>query len=243
MKKIPKKRNLNRIHGKEQQAIFRPACPYSFTYAIVRFFIQMIHPCTELRFISPQMGYGVFATAPIPEGTIVYVKDGLEIVISQDEYLHHTLEMQEVMEKYSYIDECGNRIISWDFAKYVNHCCQCNTISTGYGFEIAIRDITAGEQITDEYGIFNLEKEMPLSCGQEQCRKVIRPSDFDRYYQEWDARIQQSLPRLFAVAQPLLPFVDARTRAELDQLPAHPERYKSVYALKYRRRPRTNRVA
>lgn len=203
----------------------------------------MIHPYTELRFISPQMGYGVFATAPIPEGTIVYVKDSLEIVVSPAEYLRHTAEMQKVMEKYSYIDEHGNRIISWDFAKYVNHCCQCNTISTGYGFEIAIRDIAAGEQITDEYGIFNLEKDMPLSCGQEHCRKVIRPSDFDRYYREWDASIQRSLPRLFVVAQPLLPFVDTHIRAELDQLPEHPERYRSVYTLKYLQQPRIDRVA
>lgn len=192
----------------------------------------MIHPNTELRFISEQIGYGVFATTNIPEGTIVYVKDSLELVVSPTDYLIHTAEMQEVIDKYSYIDENGNRIISWDFAKYVNHCCNCNTISTGYGFEIAIREIKKEEQITDEYGIFNLDKEMTLVCGEPSCRKIIGPKDFDQYYQDWDAKIKKSIGKLFEVEQPLIPFVDRNTRQELDEFFKNAEKYKSVYALK-----------
>lgn len=193
----------------------------------------MIHPDTELKFINEQVGYGVFATATIAEGTIVYVKDSLELSISPTDYLMHSKEMQEVIEKYSYIDEKGNRIVSWDFAKYVNHCCNCNTISTGYGFEIAIRDISKGEQITDEYGIFNLEKSMTLVCGEENCRKEIKPADFDTYYQEWDEKIKKSIRKLFEVPQPLMPFIDEKTRGELDELSRCPEQYKSVYNLKF----------
>ncbi len=192
----------------------------------------MIHPTTALKFISDSIGYGVFATAPIPAGTIVYVKDSLEIVVSPHDYLLHSPQMREVVDRYSYIDERGNRIVSWDFAKYVNHCCNCNTISTGYGFEIAIRDIAAGEQITDEYGIFNLEEDMPLICGQPHCRGSVGPADFDRYYQEWDAKIRSTIGNLFAVDQPLLTFVSADTRQELDAFFADPTAYKSVYALK-----------
>ena len=129
----------------------------------------MIHPKTELKFINEHVGYGVFATEDIPEGTIVYVKDSLELVVSPTDYLLHSEEVQQVIEKYSYIDPHGNRVISWDFAKYVNHCCNCNTISTGYGFEIAIRDILKGKQITDEYGIFKLTTEMEVSCGMDNC--------------------------------------------------------------------------
>ncbi len=192
----------------------------------------MIHPDTELRNIGEPIGYGVFATAHIPEGTIVYVKDSLELIISPTDYLMHTSDMQEVIEKYSYIDEKGNRIVSWDFAKYVNHCCNCNTISTGYGFEIAIRDIHAGEQITDEYGIFNLDREMSLVCGEPTCRRVIRPDDFDTYYRDWDEKIKASIPKLFQVQQPLMPFLDGETRESLDQFFAQPELYRSVYSLR-----------
>jgi len=195
----------------------------------------MIHPATELRYINDLIGYGVFATAGIPEGTIVYVKDSLEIQVSPTDFLMLTEEVKDTVEKYSYIDEKGVRIISWDFAKYVNHCCNCNTISTGYGFEIAIRDIEVGEQITDEYGIFNIEREIQLSCGGNNCRKLVRPEDFDTYYQDWDQKIQRSIQLLFQVAQPLLPFLDEETRKQLDEYFVSPETYRSVYHLKYKR--------
>ena len=41
----------------------------------------MLHPDTELRVVSADIGFGVFATALIPKGTIVYIKDPLEIEI------------------------------------------------------------------------------------------------------------------------------------------------------------------
>jgi hypothetical protein len=192
----------------------------------------MIHPNTVLKFISETIGYGVYAAQDIPEGSIVYVKDSLELIITPTDYLLHTPEMKTVVDKYSYIDEKGNRIISWDFAKYVNHCCNCNTISTGYGFEIAIRNIKAGEQITDEYGIFNLDEEMTLVCGEQHCRKIIKPEDFDIYYQDWDEKIKKSISKLFEVEQPLMPFVEEGTRKELDDFFTNPERYKSVYSLR-----------
>lgn len=193
----------------------------------------MIHPKTELKHVNDTIGYGVFATERIPEGTIVYVKDSLELVITPAEFLNHSKEMQEVIDKYSYIDEKGNQIISWDFAKYVNHCCNCNTISTGYGFEIAIRDIEPGEQITDEYGIFNLDKEMDLTCGSVGCRKTIKPEDFDAYYEEWDKKIQKAMTKLFSVDQPLISFIEDNSRKEMDEYFASPEKYKSVYVLKF----------
>ncbi len=192
----------------------------------------MIHPNTQLKHIGDPIGYGVFAVTDIPEGTIVYVKDSLELVITPTDYLMHDIEMKEVIDKYSYIDEKGNRIVSWDFAKYVNHCCNCNTISTGYGFEMAIRDIKAGEQITDEYGIFNLDKEMTLVCGEQACRKLVKPEDFDSYYREWDEKIRSSISKLFTVEQPLMPFIEKNTRKELDDFFKNPDLYKSVYTLR-----------
>ncbi len=196
----------------------------------------MIHPHTELRFLNQTVGYGVFATETIAEGTIVYVKDSLELTITPTDYLMNTPEMQAMIDKYCYIDEKGNHIVSWDFAKYVNHCCNCNTISTGYGFEIAIRDIQKGEQITDEYGIFNIEEAMELVCGEPNCRKRIHPDDFEMYYRQWDEKIKKSIPKLFTVEQPLLPFLDGETRSSLDALFANPQSYKSVYSLKYHKK-------
>lgn len=193
----------------------------------------MIHPKTTLRYINDAVGYGVFATEDIPEGTLVYVKDPLEIELSPEQVEKEKPEMQAIIEKFSYIDERGYRIISWDLGKYVNHCCNCNTISTGYGFEIAIRDIKAGEEITDEYGLFNMDKEFQLVCSNRNCRGSLKPGDLESFYPVWDAQIKRALEKFKRVDQPLLPFVAENTLTELDTYFQHPDAYKSVISLKY----------
>jgi len=200
----------------------------------------MIHPNTELKFISEILGYGVFATADLPEGTIVYVKDSLEICVNPLEFMLQSKPMQQVIDKYSYTDEHGNRIVSWDFAKYVNHCCNCNTISTGYGFEIAIRNIQAGEQITDEYGLFNIEEEMELTCKESCCRKKLTPSDFDLYYTDWDEKVKLALRKVFEVEQPLFNLLDPFTTKELRKFLKNESHYRSVYQLKYHKEKKLN---
>ena len=192
----------------------------------------MFHPDTRLVYINDLIGYGVFATKLIPEGTITYVKDALEICIKPEDYDQYEKPLQEVIEKYSYIDQDGVRVVSWDFAKYVNHCCHCNSMSTGYGFEIAIRDILPGEQITDEYGLFNLTEPMSVACGKEGCRGTLFPGDFEKYYQEWDAKVSLCISKLFDVNQPLMPLIDKETAEEIAHLKENPSEYKSVYHLK-----------
>ena len=193
----------------------------------------MIHPHTKLVFINDEIGYGVFATHFLPKGTITYVKDTMEIEVSSAEFRQHSPAMQEQIEKYSYIDERGVRIISWDFAKYVNHCCHCNTMSTGYGFEIAIRDINPGEEITDEYGMFNMEQPMTLSCKYADCRGRVCREDFDALHPVWDAQVRPALEGMYGVLQPLLPFVDEETLTELDDALAGQTDFRSVYRLKH----------
>ena len=193
----------------------------------------MIHPNARIQFINDEMGYGVFATEFIPKGTITYVKDSLELEITPDDYSKHTPQMQAQIEKYSYIDERGVRIVSWDFAKYVNHCCDCNTMSTGYGFEIALRDIHPGDEITDEYGIFNMEQEMMLECKRPGCRGLVCSADLDRYYPKWDAGLIEALRSFNDVAQPLAPFLDEQTIENLNGYLSGEKEYRSVYYLKY----------
>lgn len=193
----------------------------------------MVHPNTQIKFISDEIGYGVFATAFMPKGTITYVKDSMELEISPSDFYKHNAVMQEQIEKYSYIDEKGFRIVSWDFAKYVNHCCDCNTMSTGYGFEIAIRDIQEGEQITDEYGIFNMTEAMTLNCSRPGCRGMVCRTDLDKHFQEWDAKLLPALLQFKAIEQPLAALIDEETLQKVQDLAFFPERYQSVFNLKY----------
>ena len=191
----------------------------------------MIHPATELRLVNAHIGHGVFATRHIPRGTITYVRDELEIELTPRQFGRLDESHRRIVERYSYIDPRGRRVVSWDHAKYVNHRCECNTMSTGYGFEIALRDIEPGEEITDEYGLFNLTEPMPVNCGCRQCRKVVRPGDITRLAAAWDRRVIAALTALSGVEQPLWQLVDRRTRRAVEGYLAGRLPYRSVATL------------
>jgi hypothetical protein len=88
-------------------------------------------------------------------------------------------------------------------------------LSTGYGFEIAVRDISAGEEITDDYGMFNMIEDMDLYCGCRNCRKVLRAGDFEQYVPFWDERVSKALLNFRNIEQPLLDLVCPSIRARL----------------------------
>lgn len=175
----------------------------------------MIHPHTKLDFVSETIGYGVFATQFIPKGTIVYVKDDLEIVIKPNDVINKDEKYKKIIDTYSYRDENGNYILSWDIAKYVNHCCEANTISTGYGFEIAVRDIQKGEQITDEYGLLNIENPIPLNCTHCNCRGQVSNQDYLHLLPEWDKKSKEAIKLILKVEQPLWDFVQNDLKQDL----------------------------
>lgn len=193
----------------------------------------MIHPDTELRSINQEKGRGIVATSFIAKGTMTYVKDDLEIEIEPDDPRLEDPELAPLIDTYSYIDERGVRILSWDHAKYVNHCCQCNTMSTGYGFEVAIRDIQPGEEITDEYGLFNFDEALTLQCNKPGCRKIVNGKDIDTYYTEWDRKIQAALQHFNTVDQPLEPFLAPSISKAVAHYLKTGKSYQSVYNLKY----------
>jgi uncharacterized protein len=192
----------------------------------------MIHPDTELRKVNDIIGYGVFARRFIPKGTIVYVKDPLEIEIAPEQFEIMDAKLQAVVNWFSYIDETGTRIVSWDIAKYVNHHCRANTISTGYGFEIAVRDIAPGEEITDEYGLFNLPEVLQCRCGAAGCRGTISHDDWDVYGRAWDKCAKDALKFLPQVAQPLMQFIDTQVYHDLMRYLNNRRHYRSLRQLR-----------
>jgi hypothetical protein len=196
----------------------------------------MMHPDCEVRSVNDQVGAGVFATAFIPAGTIVYVEDPLDIVIHPDNPVLQNPILRPTIDKYAVLEPGERRVIGWDAAKYVNHCCQANIISTGYGFEIALRDIQPGEEVRDEYGVFNLGWTMELNCPHaDGCRGSLRPDDFDRYSDQWDEKIQVVLRRALDVPQPLWPLLDAETVAAVRHYANTGEGYQSITMLKWGR--------
>ena len=194
----------------------------------------MIHPDIRLQWSSDHIGYGLFATALIPAGTLVYVQDDLDIVIPPDSPVLRDPRYYGHIDKYCVMDPQGNHIVAWDISKYVNHCCHYNSLATAYGCEIAIRDIFPGEEVTDDYVAFNLEADMPVTCHFEDCRKVLHPQDFEGLVPVWDTHIRQALKNFLQVSQPLMDYLLAQYHQALLEYLESGEGYRSVQALRYR---------
>lgn len=176
----------------------------------------MIHPHTALRFISHDVGYGVVATQRIPKGTITWAMDLLDRVFEPDEVDALGPLFREPLDHFTFRDGRGRHVLCWDIARYVNHSSRANCLTTAYDFEIAVRDIEAGEQLTDDYGTLNLEREFACLPEPGTTRTVIRPDDLVRYHEAWDSLLRDAFPLFVRVEQPLLPLLgpDVRARAE-----------------------------
>lgn len=177
----------------------------------------MIHPDTELRFISDNIGYGVVATKLIPKGTITWVQDDLDQIFTREQERKISEKMREQLEKYSFTNSKGEKVLCWDNAKYVNHSFRPSCMSTAYDFEIAIRDILPGEQLTDDYGYLNVEK--PFEAEDEGVdRKVVYPDDLVRFHKIWDEAVAGNLNKIVQVEQPLRAYIPQRTWSQFTQV-------------------------
>ncbi len=193
----------------------------------------MLHPNTELRLVSPEIGVGVFATRLLPKGTITYVDDPLEIHIHpSDPILKHPV-LGKIIKIYAILENDGSYEMSWDHAKHMNHCCHSNTKTTGWGFDVAVRDIQPGEQIRCDYGMFNVDYDMELICEMADCRKKVNKDDFALYADGWEAIVKDALACVPQVPQLLLEVMDDPTRLELETYLQTGEGYRSVKDLKY----------
>jgi len=162
----------------------------------------MIHPHTELRFISREMGYGVVATEFIPMGTITWALDKLDREFSPYQIQQLDPIYQELLSTYTYRNNKGNFVLCWDNGRYVNHSFHANCLTTAYDFEIAIRDIHPGDQLTDDYGYLNITEPF-RGIDERSRRKVVYPDDLLRYYQSWDRKLLKAFRHLPDVHQPL----------------------------------------
>ena len=81
----------------------------------------MIHPHTEVSYVSDEKGYGVVAKSFIPRGTLTWVQDPLDQVYTPADVQRMSPAFQEVLDTYTFRDQDGNFVLCWDHGKYVNH--------------------------------------------------------------------------------------------------------------------------
>ena len=170
----------------------------------------MIHPDTRLDHASDTIGLGVFATRPIPKGTILWALDDLDQRLTPVRVRRLGERYRALLDRYAFFNAEGEQVVCWDIARFVNHHCEANAISTGWHFDIAVRDIAAGDEICNDYGALNLEESFTCHCGSPLCRRDIHPVDFDRYSDAWDALVRDAFPQVNQVPQPLWDFVSPK---------------------------------
>lgn len=175
----------------------------------------VIHPNTELKHISNEVGYGVVATKFIPAGTITWVLDKLDREFKPLEFQEMDPLYQNILDTYSFRNNQGNMVLCWDNGRYVNHSFNSNCLTTAYDFEIAIRDIHPGEQLTDDYGYLNISEPF-RGIDEGTRRKVVYPDDLLKYYKVWDKKIQRVLGNILKVDQALESLVADETWKEIE---------------------------
>jgi uncharacterized protein len=105
-------------------------------------------------------GFGVFAVAPIVQGTPVWrFAKGLDMEFSADIVDTLPAHVQAFFSHYGYLDRSVKRIIlCFDDARFVNHSDAPNVATDyaqdPYGLDVALRDIAAGEELTMDYAGF-----------------------------------------------------------------------------------------
>jgi hypothetical protein len=193
----------------------------------------MMHPDTEVRFISDEIGYGVVAKKFIPKGTITWVQDPLDRVLTAAEVEKMHASVQEQVDKYSFRNNKGEFVLCWDLAKYVNHSFNANCLSSAYDFEVAVKDIQPGEQLTDDYGYLNISE--PFKAADEGTdRDTVYPDDLLNYHEEWDNQLRDAFEDFEQVEQPLLQLVSSPVLGKIRTNLAKNEPLDSILNLYYR---------
>ena len=163
----------------------------------------MMHPDTELRFVSKNVGLGVFATKFIPKGAIVWILDDLDMILEED-YADSLDDIRrEIVYKYSYQENDGRYVLCWDHSRYMNHSFHPNCVDTVYEFELAARDIFPGEELTCDYGVMGEDQDFECIPEKNTLRTKVKADDYLKCYLEWDEMAREAFKNFNNVEQPL----------------------------------------
>jgi hypothetical protein len=90
-------------------------------------------------------------------------------------------------------------------------------LTTAYDFEIAIRDIHVGEQLTDDYGYLNITEPF-RGINEGTRRKVVYPNDLLKYHKTWDKKLIKVFDKIPELDQPLKELISLETWTEIHKV-------------------------
>lgn len=110
-------------------------------------------------------GMGCFASEFIPKGAIIWkFEENFDVKISESQLDEFPQIAKEFILFYGYLStEEGGYILCTDNAKYTNHSDNPNMKMIDVINSIATRDIQVGEEITEDYYVFDEKAKEKLS--------------------------------------------------------------------------------
>ncbi|HTD23088.1 MAG TPA: SET domain-containing protein [Terriglobales bacterium] len=165
-------------------------------------------------------GLGLFATEPIPTGTVIWHPCCRCPVFSRRELSLLSVTQIQQLDEYGYYLEDGSVILPCTLAFLLNHSCDANVLDYGLDFGIAIRDIAAGEEILCDYRTFLSDPgwKVDCRCGSPHCSRTISPALPlpDGLVDLWTVKTLYALQFLHRVHQPLHSSLQASSLAYVD---------------------------
>ncbi len=138
-------------------------------------------------------GRGLFAVEPITADELVAIKGGHIVTTDAVQSLPGHLPDSEIQ-----IAE-GFSLVALEEAEYepvmlfINHSCEPNVGFAGNIVLVAMRDVSAGEELTTDYALFDdYDGAMECQCGTPSCRGTIGGRDWQR------ADLQRKYGRYFS---------------------------------------------
>ena len=135
-------------------------------------------PKTEVR-SSPIHGKGLFAKGSIERGEIVAVKGGYILKQEQWVAIEPTLGSAEIQISEGLFIAPVQQNEREGAMLWTNHSCAPNIALQGQIVFVAMRDISAGEELTHDWATTDdLDYEMRCNCGSAECRGTITGKDW-----------------------------------------------------------------
>jgi SET domain-containing protein len=115
-------------------------------------------------------GVGLFAATDLPADTVIWeYAEGVDWKIAPSELILFPEPFQSRLRHYLYQEDSGVYVLCGDNAKYMNHSEQPNCDDAGGEYTVTTRAIRAGEELTCDYRLFDLEsKNLGVTFGEQQ---------------------------------------------------------------------------
>lgn len=141
----------------------------------------------DLTYFSPRVekraslinGRCLFATAAIAKGEVLVVKGGYILTREQRDRIGEELGPSEIQITEDLFIGPTTPAEREGGMMHLNHSCEPNLGLQGQVVFVAMRDITADEELTIDYAMTDDEPyEMECRCGSEACRRLITGADW-----------------------------------------------------------------